>query len=287
MTSTPLDSVAHKAAEVARARPVPPALRPWVGPLARVGHVAKAVVYLTIGALAAKGALGWGGTAADGRRAVEVLGRRGGAWVPAFLGAGLLCYAAWRLVQGLLDTDHKGTGWGGLGARAAQVGSGIAHLMFAMGAFAVALGSHDEGGGVARWTAAAMSAPIGQAVVVVAGLVVIGVAVAQLVQAVRDTFADDFDLARMSRYERKWAIRLGRAGHAARGVTFAIVGWFLVRAGLHTDPGEARGLAGALRFLRAQEHGDVFLALVALGLAAYGLFMLFMARYRRIGGSRA
>src|SRR5262245_49217984 len=92
-----------------RPRPVPAPLRPWVPRVARVGLAAKALVYLTLGALAARAAIGWGGRPTDTRGAVEELGRRGGMVVAAVLGLGLICYAAWRVVQGVADSDREGS----------------------------------------------------------------------------------------------------------------------------------------------------------------------------------
>jgi hypothetical protein len=66
-------------------------------------------------------------------------------------------------------------------------------------------------------------------------------------------------------------------------VTFGLIGFFLVRAALHTDPGEARGVGGALRFLRGLQHGDLYLGMVAVGVVAYGIYTLLLARYRRLG----
>jgi hypothetical protein len=65
-------------------------------------------------------------------------------------------------------------------------------------------------------------------------------------------------------------------------VTFLLVGGFLARAGLHTDPGQARGIDGALRYLRSQDHGDVYLGVVAVGVVAHGLYTLAEARYRHV-----
>jgi hypothetical protein len=59
----------------------------------------------------------------------------------------------------------------------------------------------------------------------------------------------------MSAGERLWLRRIGRAGLTARGITFAIIGWFLVQAALRASPGEAHGLAGALSTLGHQDHG--------------------------------
>ncbi len=52
------------------------------------------------------------------------------------------------------------------------------------------------------------------------------------------------------------------AGYAARGVAFALVGWFLVTAGLQHDPQEVRGLDGAL-VGAMYPHLDDFRALCA------------------------
>jgi hypothetical protein len=86
----------------------------------------------------------------------------------------------------------------------------------------------------------------------------------------------------MSLYERKWARRVGRFGLCARGVTFLVVGYFLVRAAVNVNAREARDIAGALRTLQQQPYGAWLLGVVALGLIAYGLLSFVDARYRRI-----
>jgi hypothetical protein len=81
---------------------------------------------------------------------------------------------------------------------------------------------------------------------------------------------------------RRWLRRIGRFGLAARGITFAIVGWFLVQSALQLNARVVRDLGGALRTLQEQPHGAWLLGIVALGLIAYGLSSLIDARYRRI-----
>ena len=78
------------------------------------------------------------------------------------------------------------------------------------------------------------------------------------------------------------AVRAGQVGLAARGVVFGIIGYFLMQAAYHSKAGEARGLSGALRALEQQPSGRWILGVVAIGLMAYGLFMLMLGRYRRI-----
>jgi hypothetical protein len=65
-------------------------------------------------------------------------------------------------------------------------------------------------------------------------------------------------------------------------VAFGVIGLFLVQAALHHEPGEARGLDGALLALAEQPFGPYLLTLVAAGLAAYGAYALIEARYRRM-----
>ncbi len=68
---------------------------------------------------------------------------------------------------------------------------------------------------------------------------------------------------------------------------FGIVGVFVIVAALQFDPSEATGLGGALQELLRQPFGSWILGVVALGLVAYGLLMLAVARYGRIAPGRA
>jgi hypothetical protein len=85
---------------------------------------------------------------------------------------------------------------------------------------------------------------------------------------------------------RTWIVPLGRAGYLARGALFVMVGGFLVAAAVQADAREAKGLAGALETLQQQPYGWVLLAAAAAGLFAFGVFMLAVARYRRIDAPR-
>ena len=80
----------------------------------------------------------------------------------------------------------------------------------------------------------------------------------------------------------RWAVPAGRLGYAARGVVFLIIGGFLGLATLHSSSSEAIGLGGALQTVAAQPHGWVLLALMAVGLFAFGVFGIVQAFYRRI-----
>ena len=81
---------------------------------------------------------------------------------------------------------------------------------------------------------------------------------------------------------RPWAVRVSRFGIAARGVVFGVIGVLFVNAALHANPQEAGGVSDALRTLRQQPYGVWILAVIGIGLVAYGVYEFVRARYRRI-----
>lgn len=265
------------------ARPTP-ALRPWIDRVARFGFAARALVYLLIGSLAAGAAAGIGGRTTDTHGAIRTVGaQRFGTVFLFVLGLGLASYAVWRFLQALLDLEHKGSDLKGLAVRASYAAGGVVHAGLALSAASLAVGLRQgRSDPVRTWAGHLMSAPYGRWVVGAIGLAVIGAGGYQFYKAYVAKFEKHLRTSQMSETARCWARRIGRAGLTARGVTFAVIGWFLVRAAMNVNPAEARGLGGALRTLAQQDYGRWVLGLVALGLTAYGLLSLVEARYRRI-----
>jgi hypothetical protein len=90
------------------------------------------------------------------------------------------------------------------------------------------------------------------------------------------------DLSQVSNTHKEWIIAIARFGLAARGVVFSIIGFFLIQAARHYDPSEVRGLGEALQVLAQQPYGAWIMGIVALGLIAYGIYMIIQGRYRRL-----
>ena len=101
----------------------------------------------------------------------------------------------------------------------------------------------------------------------------------------RDSFADDLDLGRVSPAERRWALRLGRFGIAARGAVFTIIGILMVGAALHASS-HSGGMDDALLALARQPFGRALLAVAGLGLVAFGVFSAMCARWMRMHVAR-
>ncbi len=72
------------------------------------------------------------------------------------------------------------------------------------------------------------------------------------------------------------------SGLAARGIVQGLIGLFVVVAALRYDPNAVQGTSGALQALARPPLGSWAVGVVALGLAAYGVYMLAAARYSRI-----
>jgi hypothetical protein len=133
-----------------------------------------------------------------------------------------------------------------------------------------------------EWTATLLAQPFGQWLVGAVGLGFIAFAVSQFYKAFTAEFRENLKTNEMDKKTETFATRSGQAGLSARGVVFGIIGVFLIQAARHSNAGEARGLSGALRALEQQSYGQWVLGIVALGLVAYGFYMLVLARYRRI-----
>lgn len=257
--------------------------RPWVEPLARFGYAARGVVYAFIGVLAVQAAFFGRGQTTGPEGAIQKIAEQSKLLL-ALIGIGLIGYALWRFVQGILDPENKGRDAKGLAKRGAMVASGVIYAGFALLAFRLM----SQGGGVAgsggssSTAATLLGLPFGRALVILAGIGVIVSALYQMYEAYTKKFQRRLKTGEMSPEEQRLALRTGQLGLASRGVAFVITGWFLIQAAMSYDPSRARGLGGALETLAQQPAGPWLLGIVALGLVAYGAYSFLQARYRRI-----
>lgn len=262
---------------------------PGVVMLARLGYAARGVVYVIVGILAARVAMGERSQVEGTRGALaEIIEKPFGRVMLGIVALGLFGYALWRLVQAALDPEHKGSDGKGTVKRLGYALSGIVHAGLALTAARMVTGSSSGGGGGSQtttWTARLMEAPAGRWLVALVGLGFAAYGIYQFYRAAKSDLAKRLDLGKMRVRTREMAIRAARAGVAARGVVFLLIAYFLARAAITYDPAEARGLQGALEALRDASYGPWLLGIVALGLIGYGLFEIVKARYRRISAT--
>lgn len=268
------------------ARGVARAGRPWLQRGARLGYAASGVVYLTLGVLALQGA-GPRGSGTDSRGAIATLAEQPfGRALVLVVGVGLLGYAAWRLVEASTGAEGEGSDAKGMAVRAGHAGSGLLYGALGVWALRLIAGRRSAGAGdgarATDWTARLMALPAGRALVAGVGLAVVAYGLYQLYKAAAKDVRKRLALGGVSADAERWIVGTGRAGIGARGVVFAIVGGFLLKAAARRDPGEAGGLGQALAAVERAPYGATLLTLVALGLMAYGVYQLVNARWRRV-----
>lgn len=259
---------------------------PWFEKLARFGYATKGIVYLLAGVLTAQAAFGLGGAATDKQGALRaILAQPFGRVLLVLIAIGLIGYTLLRLVQAALDPEHKGSDAKGIAQRLGYVLSGLGYgglaitaLRYAQrGSATPSTTQASEQGLVAR----IFGYPLGRWLVGLAGLAVVGAGLQQIYRGWASDFSEHMRWDAMSAAERRWATILGRVGLAARGAVWAAAGGFLLQAALTLDPQRVQDSGGALQGL-AGLLSPWAAGLIALGLAAYGAYMLVAARYARI-----
>lgn len=250
--------------------------------LARAGFAARGAVYVVIGILAVKLALGNRGTNADQQGALRTVAAQPlGKVLLILIAVGLGGYALWRLTRAVLGHGPEGSD-SGLD-RVAALASGVVYAGLCAIAVEILLGSGAGGsGGAKKATAGVFGWPAGTWLVGIAGVVFIGVALYQGYRGISRDFLDDSKTEEMSPRVRTWIERVGTFGHLARMVVFGLVGIFLIRAAVDYDPSKAVGLDGALAKVDHASYGPYLLGIVAAGLISFGVYSLSDARYRRI-----
>lgn len=263
---------------------------PWIEKLARVGFVAKAILYMTIGALAVSAALGLGGTAGspregtvDSRGAMaKLLEAPFGQMLLYIIAGGLFGYAAWRMIEAIMNPERK-RGAKGVALRLRSAGVSVIHFGLGYTAIRLAMGERGaarDGHQAQHWTAKALASETGQMALYGVALALAAYGAYQLYKAWRAKLNKHLSLGQMSHRARKWVIGISRFGIAARGVVFIVTGGLVAKAVRDHNPSEVGSPTHSLREI--VNFGTIPFAIIAAGLIAYGVYQLINARYRRI-----
>jgi uncharacterized protein DUF1206 len=257
----------------------------WIERFARVGYAAKALLYATIGVLAARAAIGAGGRTTDTRGAMAtVLRAPFGRVLLLVIAMGLVGYAAWRILEAVADPERRGRDLKGLALRAGFFGRAVIHLGLAYTAVRLAIGQQSSSAGSGQHTKEAASTAVrltgGVLVLWIVAAGVGGYGIYQLYRAARPKLSAQLDSGEASAEVGTWVIVVSRFGIAARGLVFIAIGYLLARAATRHDPHRVGGIGDALGALEGLGRWP-FVG-IALGLLSYGAYELLNARYRRI-----
>jgi uncharacterized protein DUF1206 len=249
--------------------------------LARAGLVARGVLYVLIGVLAVDVAQGETAKNASQQGAIHTVASQPfGKTLLVILAVGVFGYAAWRAVETFrgkeIETGEKRDTGERVGSAAAAIAYAV--LFATIVGSLIGGGSGNGGGGLNRLTTWAMDKS--PWIVGAAGVILIGVALYQGYKGVSRSFMKK--IKRGGETARRWIARLGSVGYCARMVVFGLIGFGLIQAARSYDPGKAKGLDASLQSVLQQQYGNVWVAVVAFGLIAFGVFSIAESRYRRV-----
>lgn len=265
------------------------ACSPWLDRMARWGLAVRGGLYLVVALLAvrvATGSTGGNGDRADKQGALAAVARQPlGRLLLVVAAIGFVGYAIWRFTEAVVGPPDEDDARKATIKRIGAAARGLLYCAFFASAVRFVVSANETASSKnaeADWTARVLGWPGGAWIVALVGAAVIGGGLYVGWRGITEKFKKRLKQGQMNAAERRWIGRLGLVGMVARMVVFTLIGIFLITAARQHDPSEAVGIDGALKRLAARSFGAALLTVVALGLAAYGLYSLAEARYRKV-----
>ena len=243
---------------------------------ARLGYAMSGLLHLLIGWIALKLAWGIDGGSEDADSSGALATVANTSTGPLLLWmtvVGLGFLALWQLTEAVIGRHGAE-----LADRAKALGKTVLYAVLAFSAFRVtqrAGGSSEES--TQSLTAQVMEAPGGRVLIGLVGLGIIAGGGYHVWKGWTCGFLDD-----LAGHPGRAVEVAGRAGYVAKGVALVVVGALFVTAALASEASEAGGLDAALKTVRDQPFGPALLTVVAVGIAAYGIYSFGRARHARL-----
>lgn len=250
--------------------------------VARAGLVARALFYLVLASLVVRVAVEGAGSGpqANPNGALSFVA---GDWAGmAAIGAAALGFLVFGVVRvaGAVRDERASRG-----KRALTLVQGLFYVALAWVPLSFLLGQRQTGSEQAQQGQAErlFGWPGGRELLAALGLIVVGVCVFQIREAVSQNFADGLNLRRAPRWARRLVEVAGTVGIVSRALVFVPIGVLLVVAAVQADPAHAKGLDGELATLAGKSWwGPGILGVVAAGLAVFALYSGLEATFRRV-----
>lgn len=249
--------------------------------MARAGYAARGTVYLIAGGISVLAALELRERPLGARGSLEALaGWPGGPLLLLFLGTGLAGFAAWRVLQALLDTERIGVSPIGLVHRAGLTGSAALYGVLSWSALEASdsldalvpgsTGNEALQRVLSTWVAEELLLGVA-AIVAVAGL-------GNAVKALSRRLVTDL---RCPNAMRPWVAAFGRAGYGTRAALLLLLAGLLGFTALQ----EARELhlvtlGEVLEALEPAPGSFLLLGAAGIGLFCFGAFGMAEALWR-------
>jgi hypothetical protein len=273
--SSATSNVKHTASRAADSKPLEY--------VARAGFIGYGIIHLLFAWIAFQVAFRGSGQESDQSGALQTLAGNGvGKALLVLIAIGMVGLAIWQAFEAAIGES----GPRDKTAMAERVISGVRAILYLVLAWyavnilrgasaSMAQNQQNKSAGIMAHTG-------GRWLVGLVGLVVLGVGIGIFVYGWRKKFVKHLNTEQMNASVRKSTVRLGMAGYMAKGVAYAIAGVLVITAAVTFDPEKARGLDAALKTLAGHPWGVWLLALIGLGIAAFGIYCFAQARYRKV-----
>jgi len=261
------------------------AFGPPMEALTRLGYAVRGLIYVTMGLLAVQVALGKGGILASPQGAIAALGKQPAGlvflWVILI---GIISYAIWGIVRAVFDPLRKGHDLRGLLARFGFLVSAFGYAILVWPTYGYITGASQTANGsqTQKFIGTVMAMPMGRWVIGILGLAILAGGLYQIYLGFDAAFEHQFSTYALSSEEKKLVTNVGRFGTSARGVVIALVGLLIALAAYQANPSQPVGMDTALATLMNQPYGIWLLAVVAVGLIAFGFYSMLSAVWFRL-----
>jgi hypothetical protein len=255
---------------------------PWFDRGIRFGFVVYGLVHLVVGWLALQLAFGDHSGSASSSGALSKLAHTSFGGVLVWLVAlGMVMLVLWRLLDAAVGHREETEGGKRTRKRLASLGKAAIYGAIAYSALKIATGSggSKQGGGTDDTTSTIMGWPGGQLIVGAIGLAIIGYGLNLGRRAWTEKFREHLTGEGQSGEAGRAYVWFGKIGYTAKGVAFCVVGGLFVYAAVTHDADKSGGLDVALHKVLQQPFGPFLLAVIAVGIACYGLFCFARARH--------
>ncbi|MBC7487961.1 MAG: DUF1206 domain-containing protein [Cytophagaceae bacterium] len=256
-------------------------------PIAEAGLVAKGIVYTLLGVLTFMAAFHINGKSTQSTDKEDVFTfvyyQTGGQILLGIIALGLVCYFIWPGIQAFADSEHKGKEVKGLMARARYLFSGLVYCYMAVHVIyrLASIESSGLGDGKQEMARELMNKPLGQGLVAIAAMILLGVGIYQIHYGLSGKYKKHVEkLSGTTGKKILWTG--GKIGYTARGILWLLIAWLFAKAAFCEKSSEVGDSSKAFGYLHHMAYGSYFLAAIGIGLMCYGIFNFIRARYENL-----
>jgi hypothetical protein len=251
--------------------------------LAWGGSVAIGLVYIGIGTIAMLSLLRLKDGGADEDSMLEFLTELPAGWIVVWgILIGMLCYIAWRLYEAIANPFQLPATAKGISMRIGTALSGVAYAIIALSAVQALLGIALEGDGVEEQRLLieeVLDRRGGAWLIGITGVLVGITGMLEIYHVVRREYVRRLRMQELSRTAQRWLHGIAWYGHFSRAIILLIMAYFLLQGAIHSNPQEVVNTDKAFNFIGESQLGHPLFVVVAVGTAAYGVFMILQGIY--------